>query len=172
MTLKKNIRQNPLVCLLVAGSHALSGRIRFLAQHTTETISMDDGQLFTIFRHVTLDTNKRNEAETMTVLVIRFKFATLSQKANRLASLLPIPLIIGFPGFKEKIWMINNDTGYWQGVYQWESEEAVEEYKKSFVLGVMNKRALPGSISYKIIPNTDLSEYIRRNSINCKRDTA
>ncbi len=98
----------------------------------------------------------------MTVFKVRFKFAKLSHKTNKLTSLIPIPLIITSPGFKDKVWMINGDTDYWQGIYQWESESDVENYKKSFVLGVMNKRTVPNTIAYEIIPNTNLSEFINQ----------
>ena len=74
-------------------------------------------------------------------------------------------MIAGFSGFRTKIWMVNEATGYWQGLYQWESEETVEEYKKSFVLGIMNKRAENDSISYTTIRNARLSEYVNEKLI-------
>jgi hypothetical protein len=114
---------------------------------------------------VTLDVSKRNSEDTPAVFIVRFKFAKLSQKANRITSLIPIPLIVGFPGFRDKIWMVNEETGYWQGVYQWESEKAVEDYQKSFVLSIMNKRSIQESLSYTILPNTRLSEYMERHLI-------
>ena len=137
-------------------------KIHFSKEFLGKTVVMDDGQKFTIFRHMTLNTGKSYSDHSMTVFRVRFKFAKLSHKVNKLTSLIPVFLIVSFPGFRDKIWMINEDTGYWQGIYQWESEDAVEKYKKSFVLGVMNKRAVPNSISYEIIPNTDLSEYVKQ----------
>ncbi len=138
-------------------------RIHFPKEYVGKKVVMYDGQKFTIFRHVTLNSGSSYLKKSMAVFRVRFKFAKLSHKANKLASLIPIPLIIGFPGFKDKVWMINEDTGFWQGVYQWESEDAVERYIKSFVLGVMNKRSVPNSISYEIIPNTNLSEYMKQH---------
>ena len=57
--------------------------------------------------------------------------------------------------------MINWKTGYWQGLYQWKNVEAIEEYKKSFVLGMMNKRAIDKSISYEIIKDKNIDDYLQ-----------
>ena len=75
-------------------------------------------------------------------------------------SLIPIPLIVGFPGFRDKFWMIDWETGFWQGIYQWDNIAAVEKYKKSFVLGMMNKRSVKSSISYTAIPDRNIDEYL------------
>ena len=165
MALHKSIRRHPFICFLATLGNALRGRIHFSQEYIGKTLRMDDGQMFTIFRHVTLDVSKRNSEDTPAVFIVRFKFAKLSQKANRITSLIPIPLIVGFPGFRDKIWMVNEETGYWQGVYQWESEKAIEDYQQSFVLGIMNKRSIQESLSYTILPNTRLSEYMERHLI-------
>lgn len=165
MAIHKNIRRNSFICFLITIGNVLRGRIHFSKEYIDKTLRMDDGQQFSIFRHMTLEASACHSDATPAVFIVRFKFATLSQHANRVASLIPIPLIAGFPGFREKIWMVNEDTGYWQGVYQWESEQAVEAYQHSFVLGIMNKRAIQESLSYIILPNTRLSEYMERHLI-------
>jgi hypothetical protein len=76
-------------------------------------------------------------------------------------SWIPILLIAGFPGFRDKLWMIDWKTDYWQGIYYWESVDAIEKYKKSFVLGIMNKRADDHSISYEIIKNRNINDYLQ-----------
>ncbi len=58
--------------------------------------------------------------------------------------------------------MVDEETGYWQGVYEWESTEAVEAYRRSFVLGAMNRRAEPRSVSQTTIPQTRLADYANR----------
>jgi hypothetical protein len=166
MEIHNNIRHNPFLCLLFTIGNVLRGRIHFSKEYVGKNLRMDDGQAFTIFRHVTLDGGKCNSETTSTVFIVRFTFAKLSQQANRITSLIPIPLIVGFPGFREKIWMVNEETGYWQGVYQWESEQAVEDYQRSFVLGIMNRRSIQESLSYTTLPNTRLSEYMERHLLS------
>ena len=162
------IRNNPFSSVLATIGNAFRGRIHCSQKYIGKALKMDDGQQFTIFRHMILDKSANHSETTPTIHIVRFKFAALSQRANRIASLIPIPLIAGFPGFREKIWMMNERTGSWQGVYQWESEQAVDAYQHSFVLGVMNKRAIPESLSYTILPNTHLSEYMREHVITAE----
>jgi hypothetical protein len=56
--------------------------------------------------------------------------------------------------------MVDEETGGWQGVYEWESAEAVEDYRASFVFGVMNRRADQETISHEVVPGTRLVDYI------------
>ena len=56
--------------------------------------------------------------------------------------------------------MVQEETGFWQGVYEWESTEAVEAYRRSFVLGAMNRRAEPRSVSHTVVPRTTLEDYV------------
>jgi len=155
-------RRLPPVCIIVAIGSLLIGRIRFPRNHLGKTIEMEDGQRFTAFRHVT---KLRRGVENPAVLVVRFTFAKYSQKANRRLSLIPIPLIVGFLGFRDKIWMVNEENGYWQGVYQWDSVQSVEEYKRSFVLGIMNRRASPKTVTSQVVLNTHLQDYMNDHEV-------
>jgi hypothetical protein len=67
----------------------------------------------------------------------------------------------GIEGFREKYWTFNEERDYFQGIYQWESKEIAEKYPDSFILKRMTKRSAPGTWSYEIIPNTDLSQYMK-----------
>jgi hypothetical protein len=60
--------------------------------------------------------------------------------------------------------MVNGKNGYWQGVYQWDSVICAEDYKNSFVLGMMTKRAIPETISSEMLPNTSLEDYMSARS--------
>jgi hypothetical protein len=72
---------------------------------------------------------------------------------------------MGMKGFQEKIWTINKSTNDFQGIYQWSSKEAAMRYPDTFIFKLMTKRAAPGTISYEIMPNTDLVEYISNKSL-------
>jgi len=47
-------------------------------------------------------------------------------------------------------------------MYQWKSKQALEEYKKSFVYRVMNKRAMKSTISSIEFDNQQLNDYIEK----------
>lgn len=162
MTFRSKIRRLPIVCFFVAVFSWMIGRIRFLKTYQGKTIQMEDGKRFVVFRHVHRKSKHRDSEGPAAVMVVRFRFARFSQKANRRLSMIPIPLIVGYPGFRDKVWMVNENDGYWQGVYQWESEAAIDSYKRSFVLGVMNRRAVADSVTISTVPDTNVNEFLGR----------
>jgi hypothetical protein len=143
-------------------------RIRRRKLFLKKTVRMEDGKRFVVFRHVYRKARQRSDSENSVVMVVGFRFARFSQNANRRLSLIPIPMIAGYPGFHDKVWMLNEDDGYWQGVYQWESETAVESYRHSFVLRIMNRRAAEGTLSISTIPNISINDYILQRLISAQ----
>lgn len=139
----------------------LTSKILYPINFLGKQITMEDKMTFKIFRH--LSVKRENYNNIGSIFIVRFKFSKLNHKANILTSLLPIPLIVGHPGFNDKLWMIDWETGYWQGVYQWDSVENIENYKKSFILKVMNKRSLKDSITYNIIPSTSINDFLDKH---------
>jgi len=125
---------------------------------------MEDGLCFSIFRQMHLVI--KHHSAIGSVFVVRFQFKKFSHKINMRLSRIPILLIAGSPGFQNKIWMIDWKTGYWQGVYQFENATAIEKYKKSFVLGMMNKRAVSETITYQVLPDTEINEFIQGISLD------
>jgi hypothetical protein len=160
MNSKNRFRRLPPVCALVAVLRLLIGDLRFERRYLGRVFVMEDGQRFRVFRHLSFRGGRTEAQVSPAVFVVRFKFARFSQGLNRLLSLIPVPLIGGYPGFRNKLWMVQEETGFWQGVYEWESTEAVETYRRSFVLGVMNRRAEPGSISETVVLRTPLEDYV------------
>jgi hypothetical protein len=152
------LRKSPPVCLVISLLQLLTGQLRYSKQYAGKMIRMEDGGNFTIFRHITIKPDKKDQVET--VFIVSFKFSKLSHKANKIASIIPMLLIAGFPGFTTKIYAVNYKNGYWQGMYQWKSIKHLNEYKKSFVFRVMNKRAIPDSLNSVQFENKSLDSYI------------
>ena len=157
------IRKTPVVCLIFSVIQLLIGRLRFSKNYLNNTIKMEGGKKFVIFRHIT--TYPVNQFDGEYVFKVSFKFARLSYKANKLTSIIPMLLIAGFPGFIAKMYAVNPDDGYWQGMYQWKSIEHLQDYKKSFVFKMMNKRAIPDSITSEEIMNHSLTDFIDKHKI-------
>ena len=120
---------------------------------------MEDGLIFKIFRHMNLKVGSRSSSES--IFIVRFKFKKFSHRVNKRLSKIPILLIAGFPGFRDKLWMIDRESGYWQGIYQWKNVQSIENYKNSFVLRLMNRRAIANTIKYTIVTETNIIDYIR-----------
>ena len=142
----------------------ISFKLWFPGKNREKVILMEDGIAFKIFRHMRLKTPATNPGGV--ILIVRFKFRQFSHKTNIRLSRIPILMIAGFPGFQDKIWMIDWKTDYWQGVYQFKNAEAIKQYKGSFVLGIMNKRAQKETLSYQIIPNQDIDTYLKKRFVS------
>jgi hypothetical protein len=149
---------------MVAVYQLVRGALRFSKEYLETRIVTGDGEQFTVFRHMHLRKENVGRSDAPTVFVVRFKFAKFSYKTNRVLSCIPILFIAGFPGFRDKLWMVNEEDGYWQGVYQWDTARCVEDYQGSFVLSMMTRRAIPETVSHEILPNTSLKDYMDAKS--------
>jgi hypothetical protein len=156
--MSKPARILPPVCLSIAIFKLLTGKLRMSQEFVGCESRTKDNQIFTIFRHI--KTMKTGFSDGQITFVVSFKFARLSHRANKLASLLPMLLIAGFPGFIQKIYAVHAESGYWQGMYIWRSVSYLDAYKKSFVFRMMNKRALKGTVQSQTISNCPLSDLI------------
>lgn len=146
-----------LLKFLVLG---IAGRVRLPRGRLGRDVLTDDGKRFTVFRNLWCHAMGKSPAAPA-VFVVRFKFARFSSSANRRISWLPLFLFVGFKGLREKVWAEEAETGCWQGMYEFASEEAAHRYQESFVLGTMCKRAIPESLSKTVIPGATLDEYLR-----------
>jgi len=159
--MENKFRKSPPVCLFISLVRLLTGKLRFSKQYSGCSAKMEDGSEYKIFRHITAN-NVINNASA-TVFIVSFKFARLSHNANRVASIIPMLLITGFPGFQTKMYAVNKENGFWQGMYQWKTQEHLQVYLRSFVYKMMNKRALKGTISSREYNNQLLISYIEKN---------
>lgn len=141
-------------------SNLFRGLVHFPKEYMGKIFTMEDGQEFTAFRHLIVDPKKASNT-SLAVFKVRFKFSSLPLRINKRLSLFPTPFLIAQPGFRQKIWTIN-DKGFFQGIYQWESKEFAEKYLESFIFKKMTKRSAEGTLSYEIIPDTVLSHYVKK----------
>ena len=154
----RKTRTIPPVCLSIAILELLSGTLRMSREFVGRETRIDKDQVFTIFRQI--KNRKARISGDHVTFVVQFKFARLSHQANKLASIIPMLLIAGFPGFIQKLYAVNIENGYWQGMYEWKSVKHLEAYKNSFVYRMMNKRALKGTVQSHTISNRFLSDLI------------
>jgi hypothetical protein len=120
---------------------------------------MEDGERFTLFRRLTVN-SKDHKSERSAIFIVRFKFKNLGALANKKLSIIPAPFLMGMEGFLEKVWTINEETNEFQGIYQWSSKETAQRYPETFIFKLMTKRAAPGTVSYEVISETVLTEYV------------
>lgn len=150
------------MCLFISIGRLLTGKLKVSKRYLGDTVKMDDGQEFTIFRHITKDPVDADEQAV--IFIVRFRFARLSHNANRIASIIPMLMITGFPGFQTKMYAVNKENGHWQGMYQWKTKKHLEDYLRSFVYRLMNKRAIQETISSREYSNRLLIDYIEKHN--------
>jgi len=100
----------------------------------------------------------------MTVLMVRFRFARFSPVANRRLSLIPVPIILGMPGFRQKTWTFCEASDFSQGIYQFESPETADGYRLSFVMRILEKRSAPGSMTHEVFEGVLIEDYLKSRS--------
>jgi hypothetical protein len=149
--------KNPFVYLLRSLGRLFLGRLKYFNEYVGTTITIENGETYHIFRHIA--SLAHNSKEHGAVLIVRFKFARFPYAVNKFISQFPMLLITGFPGFQTKMYAVNPQNGYWLGMYQWRSKQALDDYKQSFVLHVMNMRAQDGSVTYREFEQCLLIDY-------------
>lgn len=158
------LRKSPPVCLFISIIWLLTGKLRLSNKYFNNIVIFEDGKEFKIFREIAVYPASQTKSEC--VFIVNFKFAHLSLKANKLTSIIPMLMITGFPGFVMKFYAVDLKSGYWQGMYQWKSMKHLEEYKKSFVFRMMNKRAIPETIKSVEMNNQNLIGIIENKKVN------
>ncbi len=156
--MKKN-KLNPARSLMITIWNALRQKIHFPKEYNGMKLRMEDDHEFEIFRHVIIG-QKEEITPNSAIFLVRFKLNNMSIEKNKRFSRLPIPMFIGLPGFQAKFWMCNDQTGCNQGIYQWQTVQDAENYSKSFAVRFMTGRSEPNSLSFKIIPNKNIYDYI------------
>lgn len=152
------IRKSPPVCLWISLARLIAGTLRLPKASLGQNLKMDNGEMFQIFRQIRMHPDK--ESTSPITFIVRFKFTRLSHRANKITSIIPMLMISGYPGFQTKIYCVNKENGFWQGMYQWETEKALAEYMRSLVYGVMNRRAREGTVTTLELPNNRLQDFI------------
>lgn len=111
-----------------------------------------DGREFEIFRQTVLDPIKGCEKEPGAVFRVQFKVAKIRPGRDRLIIAMKSPVFVALPGFRSKLWMVDTLNNTYQGVYEWETLQDAEAYVDSYSMEFMNEVAVPGGLSYEIVP--------------------
>lgn len=127
----------------------LKGNVKFYHESKNLKFTMEDGKEFSVFRHVKIIDKKLKEPQA--AFIVRFKPAKMGIKTNILFSNIPMLVLLGFKGFRQKYWCVNYDSGLCQGIYEWQTLEDAESYAKSIAMSFMSKRSMPETVEFKII---------------------
>jgi hypothetical protein len=142
---------SPLYSLIHFLGLVATGRLHFPRQRVGEELWLD-GEKWVIFRQAVVDPGKGQPQKPGAIFRPRFHVAGMSIRQNILFSLIPIPFYVGLPGFRSKLWMVNPETGDFSGYYEWNTVEDAENYSHSFAASFMTRRSVPGSVTFRVIP--------------------
>lgn len=143
-----NSQAAPLL-LARATAYRMRGRVHFIKDCIGD-VSEDEDEDFVVFRKMVLEPDSDGADGPGAVFKVKFQFARLSAPTNKKLSLLPAPLIAAQPGFRSKTWMLGQQTGLFQGVYEWQTIANAEAYWTSFPMRLMKRRAVPESLWHQI----------------------
>lgn len=138
-------------CILT--SLAMLGRrqVRLPSDNLGRTISFADGSSARVYRETVVPGRTPSEP---CFLAVSFRLRRVRGRAHmlfRLESILNTPLFVGFPGFVSKLWLANDESGLYRGLYEWDGSVAAESYARSLwrVLALVSE---PESIDYRVLP--------------------
>ncbi|MEW6669920.1 MAG: hypothetical protein AB1512_32320 [Thermodesulfobacteriota bacterium] len=143
--------------------NVFSGRVHFPEERIGRNLIMEDGKKFVVFRRLQIG-GATGTVSDHAVFKVRFQFKSFGPSINKRLSMIPTPFLIGMEGFREKYWTIDETSGSFQGIYQWESKVFAEKYPSSFIFKLMTSRSAEGTLSYEVLPGRDLSKYIEERS--------
>ena len=87
----------------------------------------------------------------MVFLIVQFKQKRVSIAEAKSVNEVMVPMIDAKPGFISKMWLGNDDTGEFAGVYQFETKENAEAYVQSDVISFLKSLpTLDGELTCKI----------------------
>jgi len=143
------MRQNPIRLIGRAARLCMQGRVRRWGDLSGLDRELD-GERFAAFRKVGLRAGPGQPEAPGAVFLVRFRFRNLGERANRLLSLIPIPLILAQPGFRSKTWLLGEESRDFAGHYEFDRREQAEAYRDSLPLRMMKRRADSASLSHEI----------------------
>ena len=87
----------------------------------------------------------------MAFLLVQFKQKGISVAEAKSVNEVMVPMINAKPGFRSKLWLGNDDTGEFAGVYQFETKKDAEAYVQSDVIAFLKSLpTLDGELTCRI----------------------
>ena len=137
-------------CVVTTAALLARHRVHLPTDRVGTELRFADGTSAPVYRETVVDRPSPAEA---CLLVVEFRLRAVRGRGHavfRRASLLNIPLFVGFPGFVSKLWLAHDAHGTYRGVYEWDGAGQAEAYARALwrVLALVSS---PGSIHYRVV---------------------
>lgn len=144
---------NPFHSLIRVIGYFLTGRLHFPKERLAEVLTLPTGQQYSIFRQVVVDPDPKQPKRPEALFRVQFHLENMTPQQNKFFSIIPIPFFVGLPGFRSKLWTSDEETGDFQGIYEWDTMQDAKNYANSFAMKFMTRRSRPGSVRFEISRN-------------------
>ncbi len=142
-----------------------AGRLHTPKDQIGKLFTNPDGEAFVIFKQTILDPMPGEVEKPEAMFRVQFQVPKVTPWRDRLIIALKSPIFVALPGFRSKLWMVDEKNNTYQGVYEWSTLRDAEDYVHSYSMEFMTQVALPGKISYEIIPGGVIAQSGRTLSI-------
>jgi hypothetical protein len=138
------------------------GRLRQPSEYVGARLTFADATTSRVFRETrTVDVKTADP----TLLVIAFRLAFLSDlqplhAAFRRECVLHTPLFAGFRGFRSKLWLDDEHTQVYRGVYQWDGGDDAADYARRMV-GLLAPFSSRHTARFHIVPGLTRFDYLQ-----------
>lgn len=135
-------------------------------------LTTGDGRRFVVYRETVREAGANPAGSDGAVLAFRFHLRLVPRPTRPLAvrvfeplSVVTTPFFAGLEGFRTKLWLFDHGTGDYMGVYQWASAGEAEAYARA-LRRLMDRLSVPGSVSYEVVEDAALDEYVRARRVD------
>lgn len=150
-----------------------AGSMRLRRDRVGERYRVDDGGRYDIFRD-TLSSD--GSMEPCAVLVVGFRLRLIGTNpvlhwVFQRICILTTPIWSGFPGFRAKLWMVDQGSKNYLGIYEWAGTRNARSYV-DWLVGVLLPLSTKGSVWYEVVPGERLEDYLAPRRLRWSRGEA
>lgn len=130
------------------------------------TIRVPDGREFIVFRESWRDEEVK---ATTVILLVWFRLRGIPAGARirrwlfERESILNTALYAGMPGFRVKLWMVDERTSGYAGLYEWDGETRARWYGR-YISAVLRPLSVPSSVGFDVVGHGSLAHHLRPTS--------
>jgi hypothetical protein len=142
------------------------GALRLPKDRVGHAVSFEDGSRSQVFRE-TVRTGAVTRDPAFLAVAFRLRLVGRSRLLHalfRAESVANTLLFAGFPGFRSKLWLTDQDSGWYRGLYEWDGAERAHRYATTLSL-LLRPACEPGSVTFHVIPGVGRDDALRTPSL-------
>lgn len=146
-------------CLLVTVALLARGGLRLSNDRVGGWIAFADGSRSQVFRE-TVREGPLTRDPAFLVVGFRLRLVGRSRLLHtlfRVESIANTLLFAGFPGFRSKLWLTDERTGTYRGIYEWDGPERARHYANT-LSALLRPLCERGSVAFHVVPGVRREE--------------